>query len=129
LNLPRADMAELLEVISIRAEQAAIAATPSPSTLYHALEHYHPRALEAAARLIDNERARAKIEHFAHDLRDVQVSIDGKRLQALGQAAGPALGRILKALRDAVLDGIVIGPRQEEEYARALIEQEAKSHE
>ena len=129
LNLARDDTIDLEQVSKLREAQTTIANAPSPSALYRQLQHYHDRALGAALTVVADARARAKIEHFRRDLRDVRLSIDGQRLQALGQSQGRAIGRMLADLRDAVLDGIVIGPQQEELYARALIEKETHSRE
>jgi tRNA nucleotidyltransferase/poly(A) polymerase len=50
---------------------------------------------------------RRQLEQFARDLRHVQPLHDGEALKGLGLQPGPRFGVIMKALRDAWLDGRV----------------------
>ena len=123
LNLLRDDVIDLEQVMALRDQQALIGNAPSASALYHQLDYFGDRALQAATAAIDDERARANIERYRRELREMKLSIDGTRLKMLGLPEGPEIGRILTQLRDAVLDGAVSGPQQEEAYARTLIAQ------
>ena len=92
------------------------------------MNRYTDRALRAATTVIDDERTNRKIEHFINDLRGVKISVDGHRLQELGLTAGPEMRRVLDSIRDAVLDGMVVSPREEEELAKVLIEREQEEN-
>jgi tRNA nucleotidyltransferase (CCA-adding enzyme) len=61
-------------------------------------------------------------------LRDVRPELDGTQLQTLGLRPGPALGRLLRDLRDARLDGTLATQPDEEDYARQWIAREAETH-
>jgi tRNA nucleotidyltransferase (CCA-adding enzyme) len=128
LNLPTEDAGDLLQVYEIQQHRDAIKESPAPSVLYRLLNGYTDRALRTAARIIDDERPRRKIMHYIDDLRGVKISIDGHRLQELGLAAGPAMRRVLDSIRNAVLDGLVNSPQQEEEFAKILIEREQEGN-
>ena len=62
------------------------------------------------------ERALRYLEVWRH----VKPLLNGKALQALGIPPGPALGRILQALREARLDGVVQTQEDEATLARQL---------
>lgn len=56
---------------------------------------------------------RSRVLLYLEELADVEVSISGHDLKQLGVAVGPEMGRILKAVRRAKLDG-EISTREEE---------------
>ena len=56
----------------------------------------------------DSKLAARQIQRYVCKLRDVRPELDGKYLQIAGRCKpGPEMGRILDALRDALLDGEV----------------------
>jgi tRNA nucleotidyltransferase (CCA-adding enzyme) len=128
LNLPSEDAGDLLQVYEIQQQQTALKDSPAPSVLYRLLSGYTDRALQTAARIIDDERTQRKITHFMEDLRGVKISIDGHRLQELGLTPGPVMRRVLESIRTAVLDGLVSNPQQEMELAKILIEREQEGN-
>jgi len=62
-----------------------------------------------------------------NELRDVKPALDGHQLQALGAPRGPSLGRLLEQIHNAVLDGVITTPQQEEDYARQIIAREGQN--
>ncbi len=126
LNLNRDDAIDLEQVHDLLGAQAAIGQATASSAIDRQLNRYHDRALRAALTMIEPAAARDNIRRYLDELRGVRVPIDGVRLQALGLPAGPAIGRVLDALREATLDGIITTPQQAEDYARQLIARETQ---
>jgi tRNA nucleotidyltransferase (CCA-adding enzyme) len=127
VNLARAEAIDLAQVKALREAQESIGRTERRSELYRALAAYSDRALHAALTVIDQPAAQQHIALFLNELRGVRTAIDGTRLQELGVPHGPQIGRILEQVRDAVLDGMIATPQQEEEYARRLMAQEGNN--
>ncbi|MEE9198261.1 MAG: hypothetical protein V3U26_00530 [Dehalococcoidia bacterium] len=84
----------------------------TPSGIYALLDGLSLDALEAFRLACGPGRAAQRVRLYLTDLRDVRPSLDGHQLKALGVAPGPEMGRLLKELRNARLDGRV---RSEEE--------------
>jgi tRNA nucleotidyltransferase (CCA-adding enzyme) len=79
--------------------------------------------LMAASR---SEEIRKSISLYLSQLKDAQVDINGKDLQAIGLAPGPAYGRILKQVLTAKLDGQARDRQAQLELASRLAEKEAE---
>lgn len=128
LNLPREAAIDLKQVRDLLGRVAMIGQAARPSVVYRQLQGFTERALSTTAGMIDQPPARENIRRYVSDWQHATALIDGHRLQALGLPAGPAVGRVLAALRDAVLDGEVSSAAQAETLARQLIAQELKTH-
>jgi tRNA nucleotidyltransferase (CCA-adding enzyme) len=130
LNLRREDAIDLEQAAGLlsAARVASIGQAEAASVVYRLLAPYHERALRAAMSMIDQDRARHNIGRYLDDLRAVQPELDGRQLQALGLPPGPAMGRLLRDLTAARLDGKVVTRQDEEDYARQWIAREAETH-
>lgn len=128
LNLPREAAIDLKQVRDLLGRVAMIGQAERPSVVYRQLQGFSERALSTTAGMINQPAARENIGRYLSDWQHATALIDGHRLQALGLPAGPAVGRVLAALRDAVLDGEVSSAAQAETLARQLIAQELKTH-
>jgi tRNA nucleotidyltransferase (CCA-adding enzyme) len=126
VNLARADAIDLTQVQALRDAAETIGRLSTRSAIYHALVDYHDRALRAALTVIEQPEARAAIVLYLNELREVKPALDGTRLQELGVAPGPLLGRILAEVHTAVLDGTIATPQEEEEYARQIAAREGR---
>lgn len=126
VNLARAEAIDLEQVRALRAAADALGRLNSRSSIYRALAEYHDRSLRVALTVIDQPAARAALELYLDQLRDVQPTLNGMRLQELGVSRGPMIGRILAEVQAAVLDGIIATPQQEEEYARQIMAREGR---
>ena len=71
------------------------------------LHNLAPEALTAFSLACEGQRTRDIIVHYLDELRHVKTSLDGHELTLLGVPQGPGMGRMLKALLDARLDGEV----------------------
>ena len=86
----------------------------SPSAVYRALERYHPETIAACALASRDQVASTNLERYLTEFRHVKTSLGGDDLKALGVEPGPKLGKMLRRLRDARLDGEARS-RQDEE--------------
>ncbi len=120
LALSRAIDADLRSVVALRDTGPQLSDALKASQVYRLLQAHSARALEAARLATDDDRVRAHIDWFARELRTVKPSIGGTFLRSLGLKPGPAYGRVLNALRDALLDGQVRTREEEEAFAREL---------
>jgi tRNA nucleotidyltransferase (CCA-adding enzyme) len=125
LRISHNDEVDLRSVLSLRDRQSPIGSAAKPSEVYRLLHQHSTRALHVARLASDDPRVRANIDRFARDLREVKPSIGGTFLKSLGIKSGPTYGRILNALRDALLDGEVRTREEEEAFVRRLVEGDA----
>jgi len=126
VNLARADAVDLAQVRAMRAVAETIGQLNSRSRIYRALADYHERSLRAALTVIDQAEARAALLLYLNELREVKPALDGGRLQEMGVPRGPRIGRILAEVHDALLDGLIATPAQEEEYAQQIMAREGR---
>jgi len=75
----------------------------------------------------ESKQAARQIHRFARELRNVRPARDGKYLQSLGMKPGPEMGRVLDALRDALLDGEVQTREQHEAFAKERLSVERRA--
>ncbi len=125
LNLRREDAIDLEQVAGLVAAAEPIGLAEAASAVYRLLSPYHDRALQTALNIIEHERARSHIQRYLDDWQGVRPELDGKQLQQLGVPPGPALGRLLRELTAARLDGVVSTRQGEEDYARHWLAREA----
>ncbi len=98
----------LEETVALRQQLADVdLAGLTPSALYRALEHYCLSALQAAAIAAANPGQRERVWSYLKDQRLRRTSLNGSDLIALGVPEGPEVGRRLRQLLDARLDGVV----------------------
>jgi len=91
-----------------------------PSSIYQFLQEYHPLAVKANAIAADNAAARQHLELFLSRLRYIKPCLNGEELQRLGIPEGAELGRILRRLHQAKLDGEVSTRDDEEKLVLKL---------
>ena len=95
------------------------------SEIYYLLHEYDSLAIQANAIASESSTACRNLELFLSKLRYVKVLLRGEELQKLGIPAGPDLGRILKTLHKAKLDGEV--NTKAEEIKLALLAKTTKA--
>ena len=96
----------------------------SPSTVYRFLKRYPVEAVSACFLSNESQIVRSQIERYLKELQYIQIRLNGNELKRMGVETGPRLGRILKALQDAKLDGLV----RTREDERAFVRQWLLSH-
>jgi len=91
-----------------------------PSSVYQFLQEYHPLAVKANAIAGGNASTRQHLELFLSRLCYIKPCLNGEELQKLGIPEGAELGRILRRLHQARLDGEVSTRDDEEKLALKL---------
>jgi hypothetical protein len=95
-----------------------------PSAVYGLLEPYPARVLAVAWVATDRKRPRDRLLRYQTVWRLVETEITGDVLKAVGLKPGPLFGQLLRALRDARLDGRVSTREEEEKLLERLLEEE-----
>jgi tRNA nucleotidyltransferase (CCA-adding enzyme) len=90
----------------------------SPSTVYRFLKRYPVEAVSACFLSDESQIVRSQIERYLKELQYIQIRLNGNELKRMGVETGPRLGRILKALQDAKLDGLADTREDEETFVR-----------
>jgi tRNA nucleotidyltransferase (CCA-adding enzyme) len=121
VNLSRDDTLDLEQIKSLWDAQETLGDFTRRSQVYHYLSDYRERALQIALTVIEHERAHANVMLYLNELREVKLAVDGTRLQQLGLMPGPLIGQVLAELRDAVLDGAIDTPQQQEDFVKRFI--------
>jgi len=88
------------------------------SHICHLLEHHRLQTILAAALATDSERVRQQLALYLSNLRFVAPSLDGDDLKRMGVPPGKKLGWLLRALKDARLDGRVTTRKGEQDLVR-----------
>ena len=118
LMMPKAQGALLSQVRQLYHALPGLVPELRPSALAATLRPYAEGTLFAGWILADDPAVREQIRRYQCELRLIRPTLGGHRLRELGLEPGPAYSRILDALRDARLDGLVTTPEQEEEFVR-----------
>ena len=121
LRLSRDVESDLYGVAALRQASGEIGNATRASAVYRLLHSHSPRAVQVAYLAADEPRGRANVEWFTREIRDVKPTVGGAFLKSLGVRPGPAYGRALNALRDALLDGEVQPGAEEEAFVRELV--------
>lgn len=90
------------------------------SSIYSLLKQYDVLAICANNITSELPAIHSSIELFLNRLRNIKIDINGEELINLGIPAGPVLGRILKAVHRAKLDGEVTSREEELQLALSL---------
>ncbi len=93
-----------------------------PSDIYYLLQDYEPMAIQANDIASESTIIQHRLQLFLNKLRYVRTSIDGEKLKELGISAGPEMGKVLRILHKAKLDGEV---RTSEDEKKLVISLEA----
>jgi tRNA nucleotidyltransferase (CCA-adding enzyme) len=120
LNLPSSWAGVVRDTIEIRHREAALSADSlSGSQIYYLLEGLSHEAMLAVSYLTESALAGLRLTQFLNELAGVRPSLNGEDLLEIGVPEGPQVGRILRQLQEARLDGKV----STEEDERRLVQQ------
>lgn len=96
------------DLIKLKTREKGLGARAlKPRELYTLLHGLAPEALTAFSLACEGRIARDRLVQYLDELRHVKTSLDGHQLKLLGVPQGPGIGRMLKALLNARLDGKV----------------------
>jgi tRNA nucleotidyltransferase (CCA-adding enzyme) len=95
-------------------------ASLKPSEVCYLLQEYDSLAIEANAIASASSPAQRHLQLFLTKLRYVKASLNGEELKRLGISPGPEMGKVMRALHRAKLDGEVRTKADEERLALSL---------
>lgn len=130
LAIPRKEATFLHQIQELRelGPELCTADLP-PSRIYRLLTRFEAEALMIMWMATADPVVRQRLEQYRSHLRRVSPRTDGHTLQALGVPPGPLYREILHQVRDALLDGRVVTPEEEENFVKELLSLREKSHE
>jgi tRNA nucleotidyltransferase/poly(A) polymerase len=113
----------VLDTVAVRELEGALAQPGlTPAQVYRLVEGRSPDALFAVSRLTSLPLAARRLEeHLARAAR-AAPTLNGRDLLALGVPAGPPVGQVLLALRDARLDGRISTLEEEHRWVRRWLD-------
>jgi tRNA nucleotidyltransferase (CCA-adding enzyme) len=94
-----------------------------PSGVSELLQEYSPTSILACAIAADSDLIQERLNLYLTRWRHVRTALDGSALQKLGVPSGPRLGRMLKALHGAKLDGRISTREDETELVQRWLSQ------
>jgi len=126
LKLSNGENEILVQVVTLRLlERQLNNPNLTPSRVVELLERFDDAALAVFAIATDSAQARAYVDKYRAEWRQVQAELDGNDLKALGLKPGPEFKEILTALRAQRLDGKITTRAQEEAFVQNWLKQGA----
>ena len=107
-------------VVRLRESEQALSEARRPSEASAIVGNAPREAVEAASAASASASVRRNLVRYLDTSRR-RSPLDGHDLLALGVPPGPAVGAMLSALRNAVLDGVVRGRTQGERFVRGQL--------
>jgi tRNA nucleotidyltransferase (CCA-adding enzyme) len=127
LNFGREAARALRDIPSLKKTLFALGTEAmAPSHIYRLLERHNARTILAAALATESELVRQRLALYLSNLRFVETSLSGEDLKRLGVPQGRKLGSMLRALRDARLDGDVTDRSGEQDLVRRWLDQSGR---
>lgn len=122
LALTRAQAEAFAAMPALRKMEAALA-SPSlaPATVAEILAAHPLASVRALAAATGGGTVRGRCLEFLERTRHVRTDLDGHDVIALGVKPGPEVGRVLRRLRVAKLNGEIRSRKDEEAMVRALV--------
>jgi tRNA nucleotidyltransferase (CCA-adding enzyme) len=126
LKLSNGENEILVQVVTLRLlERQLNNPNLTPSRVVELLERFDDAALAVFAIATDSAQARAYVDKYRAEWRQVQAELNGNDLKALGLKPGPEFKEILTALRAQRLDGKITTRAQEEAFVQNWLKQGA----
>ena len=92
-----------------------------PSSIYARLRPFSRGARFVLSVLADSPRVIARIALYESRLSRITPTLTGDDLKAMGLPPGPVYRAIIDRVRDALLDGQIATPEEEQALARSLV--------
>ncbi|MBI4297244.1 MAG: CCA tRNA nucleotidyltransferase [Chloroflexi bacterium] len=97
----------------------------SPVRIYHHLHPFSPLTLRAVSLALGPGMPKGCIDLYLDRLRSLSPFLDGDDLRRMGVSPGPRLGRMLRALLEAKLEGKVSSREEEQALVKEWLEKGA----
>ncbi len=123
LKVKREDEEDLLLVQDLQQKLPELTTLNRTSSIYHLLKPYPARVLAVVWIASESDLVRERLFRYQTDWQSVETEITGDDLKAMGLEPGPLFGELLRALRDARLNG-KLSTRDEE---TAMVKQQLAS--
>ena len=124
LKMPGTVSRVILDTARLREQMPLLdAADLPPSAICESLQEYSPTSVQACAIAADSALIQERLDLYLTRWRHVRTALDGSALQKLGVPSGPRLGRTLKALHRAKLDGKISTREDETELVQRWLSQ------
>ena len=94
-----------------------------PSQIYHTLRGYSEVSIRAGISASTSSIAAKNMEQYLERWQSLKPHLDGTALKAMGISQGPLLGKMLKALLEARLDGEVSTVEEERSFVERKLSQ------
>lgn len=121
LKVKRDDEDDLLLMHNLQQASSQLVKEDRPSAICRLLEPYPARVLATTWLATDSKEVAEILLRYQTDWRLVEPIITGNDLKDMGLKPGPLFGRLLRALRDARLDGEVSSRKEEEAFLEHLL--------
>ena len=95
----------------------------SASQVVEMVESYTDAAVSTVAGVTDDPLTAERLGRYLREFRYLSPELDGRDLLALGVPEGPVIGKILKELRNAKLDGRISTVEDERRLAQEFLAQ------
>lgn len=126
LNVPAKSSRAILDTLRLKNSLGCMdKLSPKPSDIYYFLREYEPLAVQANALATESPTLHRHLQLFLTRLRYVRTALGGEELKELGISPGPEMGKLLRKLHEAKLDGRVRTRADERKLVLSLsVEQE-----
>ena len=94
---------------------------PSPGPRYRSLDQLCPESVKVNTLLSDSPHVKEMLEVYLTDVRYVKPCLSGRDLISLGASQGPMVGKILRNLRAAKIEGKISTRDEEVQLAESYI--------
>jgi len=121
LRVPSVQADDMRQAHALKTFMPELARRQKPSALARLLKDYGDAALFVTWAASDSKLAARQIQRYVCSLRDMRPELDGKYLRSSGMQPGPEMGRVLDALRDALLDGEIKTRAEQEAFVKAKL--------
>ena len=129
INAPGAWARVIRDVVSLKDREDALAGDGlSPSQWTEAVDGRCAEAVLAVARLTQFPLVSERLDLYSEQLLYIGPALTGKDLLDMGVPQGPGLGRLLRQLREAKLDGAVSTEDDERRWVREHMDDSTRAN-